>query len=266
MGRKNRSPRSSNKQSKRREKNNYNEPTKRYEDDDEKGFGALFNVYATEKLREKFDSFQKDYADAIGKYRVIFVDAAAGTGKTTIAVMRGLELLLAGKINKIHYVRFPDRRGQKLGALPGGPAEKTRGYMEPFFKACYKFGLRDEDIAKLEFNKIIELSTDMFLRGDTLENTYLIIDESQNGDIEDLKLVLTRLEISGYGIVIGHSGQMDNKIQKYGPDKWNAFQVYQYHMTKKTFATACELKINYRGPISQWADQVGETLKELQEA
>jgi phosphate starvation-inducible protein PhoH len=265
MGRKNRGPRSSKKQSKR-PSTNYEVPSKRYEDEDEKGFGALFNVYATEKLRAKLDSFQNDFAEAIGKYRVVFVDAMAGTGKTTIAVMRGLELLREGKVDRIHYVRFPDKRGQGLGALPGNAGEKTEGYMRPFYKACYKLGLRDEDIEKLKAQKIFELSTDIFMRGDSLDREYLIIDESQNGGIEDLQLVLTRLEITGYGIVIGHSGQMDNKLPTYGPDKWNAFQVYQYHMKKKSFTTSCELKINYRGPISQWADKIGETLKELAEA
>jgi phosphate starvation-inducible protein PhoH len=253
MGRNNRSQRSSKNQ------------TKRYEEEDEKGFGALFNVYATEKLRAKLDSFQKDFAESIGKYRVVFVDAVAGTGKTTIAVLRGLELLREGKVDRIHYVRFPDRRGQRLGALPGGAPEKTQGYMIPFFKACYKLGLRDEDIRELIEQKVFELSTDIFMRGDSLDREYLIIDESQNGGIEDLQLVLTRLEITGYGIVIGHSGQMDNKLPTYGPEKWNAFQVYQYHMKKKSFTTSCELKINYRGPISQWADKIGETIKELEE-
>lgn len=233
--------------------------------EDEKGFGSLVNSYHTDKLWKMLDPTQSNYATAIGKSRVVMVDAQAGTGKTTIAVMRGFEMLREGVVNRIVYVRFPDKRGLKLGFEPGDMKMKQLGYMKPFYDAALKCGLSTEDVEALILSETIELCTDTHMRGRTLDHTFLIIDEAQNGDVPDLRLVMTRLVENGYGVIIGHSEQQDNKLPTYGPDQWNAFQVYQYHMNKMAFTTICELHHNYRGPISRWADKVGDTLKELEQ-
>ena len=97
-----------------------------------------------------------------------------------------------------------------------------------------------------------------------MKRVFLIIDECQNGDIEDIKLIFTRLHDAGKGIAIGHSGQVDRKLPRYGSEKLIPFQVYQHHMAKKAWTKVVTLHTNYRGEVSQWADKVNATIKELE--
>src|SRR5690606_5893737 len=90
------------------------------------------------------DSYQKNYADSIDRYKMVLVDEKAGTSKTTIAVAKGLELLKAGEVDYIHYVRFPDKRALSLGFEPGNNKEKEHGYMFPFYEAMNECGVQDE--------------------------------------------------------------------------------------------------------------------------
>ena len=89
----------------------------------------------------------------------------------------------------------------------------------------------------------------------------MIIDEAQNGSLDDLRLVLTRLHDQSKCVMIGHSGQKDNDFALIGG--LIPFQVYQKHMAKKQWASLCELPINYRGKISSWADDIEKTISEL---
>lgn len=236
------------------------------EDSREKALEQLMDCTASEELWNKLDSYQREYARKIEKHAVIFVDAPAGTGKTTVAVLVGLEMLRQGKVARIQYVRFVDGRSQKLGFLPGEQEDKERNLMLPFYEAMSECGIQPEAVDKLIEMGMVETSTDINLRGRNFKRTYLIIDEAQNAqNISDLQLVLTRLhDHSGKAIIIGHSGQEDGKVQKYTEHQLNAFQIYQYHMTKKQWATIAELKNNYRGVISQWADKVLDSLQELE--
>ena len=230
----------------------------------EKGFHSLYNIAATRKIWTRMDPKQRHYASSIGKSLVTMVNACSGSGKTSIAVMRGFELLKEGKVDRIQYVRLPDARGQGQGYLPGDEQEKAKGYFRPFFEACKELELRTEDILNLIGNEVIELCTDMFLRGSTLGRTYVILDEAQNGNIKDLRLVLTRIKDNGFAVVIGHSEQVDNKVPTYGRDKLIPFEVFQLHMGKESFTTNCELIHDYRGAISRWADRIMETVEELE--
>lgn len=235
------------------------------EDAREKAYAQIMDRRATDLLWKRMDEHQRAYAESIQKYAVVFVDAPAGTGKTTVAVREGLEMLREGKVDRIRYIRFVDGRSLKLGYLPGEQEDKEYNLMLPFYEAMEECGVQPEAVDKLMEMGIIEATTDTGLRGRNFRRTYLIIDEAQNAQhISDLQLVLTRLHDHGSkAVVIGHSGQEDGRIQKYTPFQWNAFQVYQYHMTKKPWATTVELLKNYRGQISQWADKVLETLEEL---
>lgn len=237
----------------------------REDEEDNAGLDSIaFTRFHIQKLFKKFDKHQMNYVTSIGPKRVVMTDSPSGTGKTQGAVARALQMLDNGEIKRIQYVRFPDKRTMKLGALPGSLAEKESKYFEPFFEAALECGLTKEQVYRLIGNEIIELSTDVFLRGRTLAETFLIADESQNGEIDDLRLTFTRLKEEGYGVFIGHSGQMDNpKLAKYGPKNLNPFQVYQIHMDKKDFTKICPLVNDYRGEISRWADNVEETIREL---
>lgn len=225
----------------------------------------LFNTKSTDRLYQSFDQLQNYYYDCIMGQSVVMVDACAGTGKTTIAVMAGLELLRQGnKFSKIIYIRFPDDRQQKLGFLPGDQLEKEANLMKPFYGACIDCGIQPEGVDRLRENGVIELSTDIDKRGVNIRNAVVIIDEAQNGDLESLRLILTRVhDLNCKCIVIGHSGQMDSNIKTICG--FNPFQVYQYHMAKKDWCSICELKKNYRGEISRWADSIEESIKELKE-
>ena len=114
-------------------------------------------------------------------------------------------------------------------------------------------------------NNLIELTTDIGMRGRNLKNTFVIIDESQSGTIKDLQLVLTRLHDSSKCVLIGHSGQMDSDIPLIlrGNTERTPFEIYIEHLTKKPWAVKCELPINYRGKISKWADEIQKTIQEV---
>ena len=214
----------------------------------------------------KADTYQRKYDAAIDFAKVVMVDAEAGTGKTTIAVKKGLEYLSKGLVSCIAYIRYVDGRTMKLGALPGSLGEKEHGFMYPFYEALEECGLSEEQILELQAKKLIEASTDIFWRGRNMKDTFLIIDECQNGSIEDMQLILTRLHDAGKGLAIGHSAQVDRKLPRYGPDKLLPFQVYQLHMAKKPWTKLIHLENNYRGEISQWADKVKLTIQELEDA
>lgn len=216
---------------------------------------------STDKLYARFDPLQKDMDTKIADHSVVFVDAEAGTGKTTIAVRKGLELLKQGKVDRIHYVRFPDKRSLKLGFLAGND-EKEAGYMHPFHEAMAECGLQKEAVEKLMERGIFETSTDIHLRGRNMKGVYLIIDEAQNAaDLTDLKLVLTRVhDHRGKAVVIGHSKQTDSRVELYTKHRLNAFQVNAFHFSRKPWAARAHLTTNYRGEISKWADRVEESL------
>lgn len=199
----------------------------------------------------KLDEFQRAYYDSIIKKSVVCVDAPAGTGKTSVAVLAGLQMLAQGSISKLIYLRFPDDRSLKLGYLPGVLEDKQMYYMYPFYEACSDCGLQKETVDELIEYEVIELCTDIGMRGRNLRSSYVILDETQNARFGDLKLVLTRLHDDSKAVMIGHNGQCDNFK---GND--NSFNRYIEHLCKKDWAVSCELPKNYRGKISRWVDEL----------
>lgn len=219
----------------------------------------------TDKWFNKLDAFQKAYYKAISTKPCVLVDEEAGTGKTFVAVLNGINHLKEGKVNKLMYVRLPDKRNLKQGFLPGGDKEKNAPYMYPFYDAALKCGLTPEAIDILREFGVFELTTDLGMRGRNLEKVFLIIDEAQNGEISDFQLILTRSHYDGPVVVIGHSGQLDNPVIKIGD--LIPFQVLQKHMLKRpAYAVMCELQNNYRSPIVKWVDKIQETVNELKSA
>ena len=217
-----------------------------------------------DRLYAKLDSFQKEYCESIMQFPVIMVDQPAGTGKTTIAVMKALDMLRYGAISRIVYIRFPDARYGKLGFMKGYQDEKEAPLMGPFYDACAECGLQAEVVDSMIENGMIKLGTDIGYRGCNIKNSFVIIDEAQNGTIEDLQLMLTRIHDKNCKcLVIGHSGQCDSKLKLYGK-RFNAFQVYQIHMDKQPFTKICTLPINYRGKISLHADNIYQTIQEIE--
>lgn len=234
------------------------------EEEEEKGFEAL-SGNLTPEWWHTLDSYQLNFDNAIQYYKFISVDAKAGTGKTTIAVKRGLEAIKNGSADILRYVRFVDQRTQKLGFIPGGVGnggEKEQGFMFPFFEALAECGIQQEAAWKLIGQGVIEMSTDIHMRGRNMKKTFLIVDECQNGDFEDMKVVFTRVHDNSKTIAIGHSKQTDRKLRKVAG--YLPFEVYQIHMLKKPWAKRCALLNNYRGEVSQWADEIELTIEELE--
>lgn len=207
----------------------------------------------TDDLYRKLDSSQKAFYSSILENKVTCCNSKAGTGKTTISVLAGFDMIKSGQIQKIIYIRFPDQLIQSLGHFPGSLEEKESYYMAPFIDACMELGI---DKSRLERDYIsseqVILCTNITLRGTNMKDSLIILDEAQNATFNDLKLVLTRLHDSCHCVLMGHSDQCDNKKA----NSQKAFEAYMNHMCKKQWAKRVDLKINYRGTISSWADKL----------
>lgn len=223
------------------------------------------NPYLT-KLSFRPDEHQTHCLNTIQTTPVTFIDAPAGTGKTTLAIHEGFEALRKGLCQRIVYIRFPDDRYMKQGFLPGTLEEKEAQLFHPFFDALSELNVSEQSLKLLRNQEQVLLTTDTTMRGRNLKHDFVIIDEAQNARrIADIQLILTRIhDEGGRAVVIGHSGQQDNKgVELTEKRKLTPFQAYMYHMTKQNFAKECKLLNNYRGKISQWADKIQESLDEL---
>jgi phosphate starvation-inducible PhoH-like protein len=235
-------------------------------DPDQFAYLQLMDELHSERLKKKLDEHQKAYYKGLRANRVSIVDDKSGTGKTTIAFLAAKELILDKIVSKIIYIRFPDDRAQGLGAVPGDLDEKGSIYFQPAYDALAELGIQPEAVDKLREAGVLIFRTDANLRGTNLKDAFIIIDESQNArDIGQLRLVLTRPHDDCKIALIGHSKQVDSKVKKYGKSQLTAFQVYQIHLLKKKWAKKYPLLVDYRGELSRWADEIEETLKELEE-
>lgn len=235
---------------------------------EEENIGAKLLITSSkerDRFYQKLDPYQKEYYNSIDQYSVIMVDQPAGTGKTTIAFLKGLQMLSEGKVAHLIYFRFPDKRYGKLGFLTGNKEEKEAPLMIPLYQACAECGLQPETIKFLMQEESIIATSDIGMRGVNLQDSFVIIDETQNGEIADIQLILTRIHDRNCKcLMIGHSGQTDNNVKRFGTDKLIPFQVYIKHMLKKPWSINCVLPINYRGEISKHADNIQETINELE--
>ena len=151
---------------------------------------------------------QKKYLEAIDNNAIIFGIGPAGTGKTYLAVLSALKKLKDNQIKKIILTRPAVEAGEKLGFLPGDLKEKIDPYLRPLYDAMYEIlgiKLSTEYIEK----GIIEIAPLAYMRGRTLENAYVILDEAQNTTINQMKLFLTRLGFGSKMIVTGDITQSD---------------------------------------------------------
>lgn len=206
-----------------------------------------------DRLKNHLDGNQTNLYKSIEDNLITCCNARAGTGKTTVATLAAFDLLLKGIISKIYYIRFPDQLMQSLGAVPGELDQKEFYYFQPFYQACEEIDL---DPFHLERDYIpqgtVKLDTVVSMRGTNISDAAVIIDEAQNASFKDLKLVLTRMHDDCHIALIGHSDQIDN------PNcvREKAFIYYIEHMCKKQWAQRVDLKTNYRGKISNWADSL----------
>jgi phosphate starvation-inducible protein PhoH and related proteins len=151
---------------------------------------------------------QRRYLDAIEQYDIVFGVGPAGTGKTYLAMAQAVNYLLAKKVSRIILARPAVEAGEKLGFLPGDLQEKVNPYLRPLYDALYDM-LEVEKAERMLERGIIEVAPIAFMRGRTLNDAFVILDEAQNTTTEQMKMFLTRLGFGSKAVVTGDITQID---------------------------------------------------------
>ncbi len=151
---------------------------------------------------------QKEYLDLIQKNDIVFGIGPAGTGKTYLAVAMALQALITKKVKKIILSRPAVEAGEKLGFLPGNMNEKVDPYLRPLFDALDEMLGHSQCIARQEAG-MIEIAPLAFMRGRTLTDAFLILDEAQNTTPEQMKMFLTRMGFGSKMVITGDITQID---------------------------------------------------------
>jgi phosphate starvation-inducible PhoH-like protein len=156
---------------------------------------------------------QKHYINAIRHHDMVFAIGPAGTGKTYLAMAAAVSCLLDKKYNRIILTRPAVEAGEKLGFLPGDLAEKINPYLRPLYDAL--FDMVEFDKAMQLINKsVIEVAPLAFMRGRTLNDAFVILDEAQNTTSEQMKMFLTRLGFGSKAVITGDITQIDLPFEK----------------------------------------------------
>ena len=151
---------------------------------------------------------QNYYIDALTKKDLVFSIGSAGTGKTYLAVVYAVTQLKKGNVEKIILTRPAVEAGESLGFLPGDLKEKVDPYLRPLYDALYDMLGVEQTNALIE-KQVIEIAPLAYMRGRTLENAFIILDEAQNSTVDQLKMFLTRLGFNSKMIITGDISQVD---------------------------------------------------------
>ncbi|HDD35390.1 MAG TPA: PhoH family protein [Candidatus Desulfofervidus auxilii] len=151
---------------------------------------------------------QKEYIDAIRRYDIVFGIGPAGTGKTYLAMAMAISALMRGEVTRIILTRPAVEAGEKLGFLPGDLYEKVNPYLRPLYDALHDM-LDFDRTTKLLQKGVIEIAPLAFMRGRTLNDAFVILDEAQNTTSEQMKMFLTRLGYNARAVVTGDITQID---------------------------------------------------------
>lgn len=151
---------------------------------------------------------QSEYIEAIRTHDLVFGIGPAGTGKTYLAMAMAVAALLAKKVNRIVLTRPAVEAGERLGFLPGDLVEKVNPYLRPLYDALHDM-MSFEKATKLVERGVIEVAPLAFMRGRTLNDAFVILDEAQNTTVEQMKMFLTRLGYNSQAVVTGDVTQSD---------------------------------------------------------
>jgi phosphate starvation-inducible PhoH-like protein len=151
---------------------------------------------------------QKEYIDAIRNNDIVFGIGPAGTGKTYLAMAMAVSALSKGLVNRIILTRPAVEAGEALGFLPGDLADKVDPYLRPLYDALHDM-MKFEKVSSLLERGIIEVAPIAFMRGRTLNDSFVILDEAQNTTSEQMKMFLTRIGFSSKAVITGDITQID---------------------------------------------------------
>ena len=151
---------------------------------------------------------QRKYLDAIEQHDIVFGIGPAGTGKTYLAMAQAVAFLVAKKVSRIILARPAVEAGEKLGFLPGDLQEKVNPYLRPLYDALYDM-LDVDRVARYIERGTIEVAPIAFMRGRTLNDAFVILDEAQNTTAEQMKMFLTRLGFGAKAVITGDITQID---------------------------------------------------------
>ena len=170
--------------------------------------GGRVEIKTRKKLIEPRTEAQKAYVRALYENELGFGIGPAGTGKTYLAVAVGVNMFIGGHVDKIILSRPAVEAGERLGFLPGDMKDKVDPYMQPLYDALNDF-LPGKQLAKLTEEKRIEIAPLAFMRGRTLANAFVVLDEAQNATQMQMKMFLTRLGEGSRMVITGDRSQVD---------------------------------------------------------
>ena len=167
-----------------------------------------YDLKTKKKLISPRNYSQKDFIESLINYDLTFGVGPAGTGKTYVAIAVAVSMFLKGQVDKVILTRPAVEAGEKLGFLPGDIKDKIDPYMQPLYDALYDF-LPTKQVTKMLEGKIIEIIPLAFMRGRTLSNSFIILDEGQNTTSNQMKMFLTRIGRGSKAAVTGDLTQID---------------------------------------------------------
>ncbi len=165
-------------------------------------------ISSTKKVIVPKSLQQKRYIDAMREKDILFGIGPAGTGKTYLALAMGISYLLKKKVERIILARPAVEAGERLGFLPGDLLEKVNPYLRPLYDALYDM-LEHDHVLRLMGRDQIEVAPLAFMRGRTLNDAFIILDEAQNSTSEQMKMFLTRLGFNSKAVITGDVTQID---------------------------------------------------------
>ena len=170
----------------------------------------LDTVYITSKKNpiSPKNQAQKEYIDAMRSFDIVFGIGPAGTGKTYLAMAMAVSALSKGLVSRIILTRPAVEAGEALGFLPGDLAEKVDPYLRPLYDALHDM-MRFEKVSNLMQKGVIEVAPIAFMRGRTLNDSFIILDEAQNTTTEQMKMFLTRIGFNSKAVITGDITQID---------------------------------------------------------
>jgi len=170
--------------------------------------GTRIEIQTRKKRVEPRTDAQKAYVQSLFDHELAFGIGPAGTGKTYLAVAVGVSMFISGQVDKIILSRPAVEAGERLGFLPGDMKDKVDPYMQPLYDALADF-LPGKQLAKLFEEKQIEIAPLAFMRGRTLSNAFVVLDEAQNATSMQMKMFLTRLGEGSRMVITGDRTQID---------------------------------------------------------